>query len=344
MATSINPVNLLQRWKGASSAVVSAIQGASARTGVSFDYLMNKAQQESSFDPKAKASTSSATGLFQFIDSTWISAVKNYGSQFGIGNLSSQISSDGSIADPQAKAQIMKLREDPAMASNMVAAMTKDNANYLESSLGGKVGQTDLYMAHFLGLGGADKFLHARQENAMQPAANLFPAAANANRNVFYDASGRKKTVEEVYQFFAKKMDPASAGNPVTLVAANNPASSASPVMIRPAGQGFTLPVDNGQIDSADPLASNTMGSDRHLLETLLAGVDKFGVNQASPTAGLGKLLSPYTAMVMAKMQSPDEVAGSKALSHKDRDKKEQGASDHFFQKSNNGLEAAFSV
>ena len=308
MASGLNPVNLLQRWKGASSAVVQAIQGASAKTGVSFDYLMNKASQESSFNPTAKASTSSAAGLFQFIDSTWVSAVKNYGEQFGIGNLANQISSDGKVADPVAKQKIMSLRENPEMAANMVAAMTKDNASYLENSLGGKVGQSELYMAHFLGLGGADKFLHARQNNPTQPAADLFPAAANANKNVFYDASGRKKSLDEVYNFFASKMDPASAGNPVTLVAAKNAANSASPVMIRAAGQGFAMPnYNNGQIEGA--VSATMTGGDRQLLESLLAGVNNFGINQASNGAGLHNLLSPYTAMIMARLQSPDEAA-----------------------------------
>lgn len=314
MSHGVNPLNLMQRWKGAGVEVVSAIRDASKRTGVSFDYLMNKASQESSFDPKAKASTSSATGLFQFIESTWLSAVKSYGDQFGLGHLAAKISSDGKVADPAARQQILQLREDPDVAANMVAAMTKDNASYLESSLGGKVGQSELYMAHFLGLGGADKFLRARQQNAMQTGADLFPGAAAANRNVFYDASGRKKTVEEIYQFFAKKMGPTNAGDPVTLVASRTPSRQASPVMT--SSSGF------GQIEAA----MDTMTSaDRQLLESMLAGVNNFGINQGSKAAGLGGLLSPYTAMIMARLQSPDEagfmaVDGDRARNDKTKD------------------------
>ena len=60
---TINPVQ--------SANVQSAIARAATRTGVDFDYLLAQAKLESGLDPSAKAGTSSATGLYQFIDSTW---------------------------------------------------------------------------------------------------------------------------------------------------------------------------------------------------------------------------------------------------------------------------------
>ena len=308
MATSLNPVNLLQRWSGASSAVVSAIKGASARTGVSFDYLMNKAKQESSFNPTAKAGSSSATGLFQFIDSTWLGAVRDYGSKFGLGNLSNQISVDSNgrpqVSDAATKKQILDLRKDPAIAANITAAMTQDNADYLQNSLGNKVGETDLYLAHFLGLGGAEKFLKAKQMNAMQPAADVFPAAAAANQNVFYDASGRKKSIDEVYNFFAAKMNPTSAGAPVTLVAAGDNKNIHLPSILKPAGSGFTRPQDIGQIETGPASIAQ-----RQLLETLLAGINNFGTEDTTnKRSSDGQLLSPYTSYVLAKLQVPGDM------------------------------------
>jgi len=62
---------------GASQEVIGAIKHASQKTGVDFDYLVNQARTESSFRPDVKASTSSATGLYQFLDQTWLGTVKN---------------------------------------------------------------------------------------------------------------------------------------------------------------------------------------------------------------------------------------------------------------------------
>lgn len=313
MATSLNPINMISRWSGASDQVVQAIKNASTKTGVSFDYLMNKAKQESSFDPNAKAGTSSATGLFQFIDSTWLQAIRSYGDQFGLGNLADKITVDSrgrpQVTDDNAKRQILELRKDPAVAANMTAAMSKDNANYLQNSLGGKIGEGDLYLAHFLGLGGAEKFLKAKQTNAFQAAADVFPAAAQANKNVFYDASGRKKTLDEVYNFFAAKMNSGSTTAPVTLVAASdaNGKTVHLPSMMKPAGQGFTMPVNSGQID----LTTALNVTERLKLESLLAGIQSFGIrkDENGNTPEGTNLLSPYTSFMLAKLKSPGEVA-----------------------------------
>src|SRR3546814_7949768 len=51
---------------------LAAVQAASARTGIDFDYLVDVARVESRFDPTAKAPTSSARGLYQFTTQTWL--------------------------------------------------------------------------------------------------------------------------------------------------------------------------------------------------------------------------------------------------------------------------------
>lgn len=315
MIQGFNTSTELQRWKGASNQVVQSIRNAASRTGVSFDYLMNKAKQESSFNPNAKASTSSATGLFQFIESTWLRAVKVYGDQFGMGHLSAKISKDGKVADPAARQEILKLRENPEIASNMVAAMTRDNANYLENSLGGKVGQNELYLAHFLGLGGANEFLKAKQNNPMQAAADVFPAAANANKNVFYDASGRKKTIQEVYDFFASKMSPSDAPA-VTMMASagmnasgqgkyNLSALSGAGRSIRhtaSAQEAMMMPMTTGQLE----LLHAAQRGERQMLESLLAGVGNFDIGKKTASRPDGNLLSPYTSYILAHFHAPE--------------------------------------
>ena len=62
----------------------AAIARASARTGVDFSYLLAQARIESGLDPQAEARTSSASGLFQFIDGTWLRAIRDFGAHFGL--------------------------------------------------------------------------------------------------------------------------------------------------------------------------------------------------------------------------------------------------------------------
>src|SRR6195952_3818196 len=91
--------------------VAGAIKQAASSTGTSFEYLLATAKMESDFNPTAGASTSSAHGLYQFIDQTWLGTVKEAGSQLGYGNYADVItkSSSGSysVSDPTARAAIM---------------------------------------------------------------------------------------------------------------------------------------------------------------------------------------------------------------------------------------------
>ena len=173
--------------------VLGAIKSASAKTGVDFAYLMEKAAAESSFNPTAKAKTSSATGLFQFIESTWMGMVKQHGAKYGIN-------------PNQDKNSLLELRKDPKIASFMAAEFAKGNKAHLEKTVGGNIGNTELYFAHFMGAGGASAFLSELKKNPSSIGANIFPKEANANRNVFYDSkTGVPKTLQEIYSFFDKK-------------------------------------------------------------------------------------------------------------------------------------------
>lgn len=173
--------------------VTDAIKTASAKTGVSFAYLMDKAAAESSFNPDAKAKTSSATGLFQFIESTWMDMVDKHGAKHGVDT-------------NQSRQQLLNLRKDPALASVMAAEFAQDNKSYLEQNVGGDIGETEMYFAHFMGAGGANAFLSQMKKNPLSIGADLFPQAARANKNVFYDkATGEPKTLQAIYDHFDKK-------------------------------------------------------------------------------------------------------------------------------------------
>lgn len=197
----------------AAPGVVNAIKKASARTGVDFAYLMEKASAESSFRPDIKAKTSSATGLFQFIEKTWIAMVRDHGGDHGLKKYADKISADGKVSDAKTRKEILELRKDPETAAAMAAEYAADNKAFLEARVKGDVGPVELYLAHFMGPGGAAGFLSAMKNNPLDTAADIFPVAARANRNVFYDAkTGQPRTLAGVYDFFAQKFQNSTHG------------------------------------------------------------------------------------------------------------------------------------
>ncbi|MBU6475874.1 MAG: transglycosylase SLT domain-containing protein, partial [Alphaproteobacteria bacterium] len=186
------------------------MENAAARTGASFSQLMENASTESGFNAAAKSSTSSATGLFQFIDSTWLGLVKQYGAKFGLGKYADQITMKNGkpcVANCAVKNAILNLRKDPEISALMAGMMNTENRQYLSAHTGGPVGTTEIYLAHFLGASGATTFLNDRAENGSVADASVFPEAAAANKHVFYDAAtGRPRTLDQVYDFFSQKL------------------------------------------------------------------------------------------------------------------------------------------
>lgn len=195
----------------ARSYVHSAIAKASARTGVDFNYLLGQAQVESGLQTNARAGTSSATGLYQFVEQSWLGVVKAHGAEHGMQWASDSIrqSSNGRyyVADAGTRQAILQLRNDPQASSLMAAEHAADNKAALEGALGRAATGTDLYMAHFLGLGGARQFLTTMQSNPDRSAAGMFPAAARANRSIFYGAGGQPRSLAEIYDRMATKLD-----------------------------------------------------------------------------------------------------------------------------------------
>ncbi len=189
--------------------IAGAIKQAAGTTGTSFEYLLATAKMESNFNPTAGASTSSAHGLYQFIDQTWLGTVKEAGAQLGYGQYADAItkSSSGSysVSDPAARNAILKLRDDPAAASSMAGVLTQSNSFKLTGMIGRRPTDGELYMAHFMGVGGAAKLINNAEDNPQASAARLFPNAAAANRSIFYDRSGQARTVSEVYSVLTSR-------------------------------------------------------------------------------------------------------------------------------------------
>lgn len=224
---------------GAPRDIAAAIGKASHRTGVDFTYLLNQARQESSFRADVRAATSSATGLYQFIDQTWLGTVKAHGANHGLADLAAQIRTDPAgrhrVDDPAARKAILDLRKDPQVASMMAAEHARENGEILQAALGRAPSATDLYMAHFLGAEGAKTFLRARDADGSQPAADLMPKAAQANRAVFYAPDGSKRSLAEVYDRFAAKFEESGDAPALRLAAGDR---SAMDQIFRPGGGG----------------------------------------------------------------------------------------------------------
>ncbi len=260
--------------------VIHAVADAAKRTGTDFSFLMEKAAAESGFKTDAKAKSSSATGLFQFIDSTWLMMVKQYGAKYGLGQLASQIevkNGKACVGDCTVKREILDLRKNPEVSALMAGEFSADNRDYLEAHTDGKVGRTEMYLAHFLGAGSAAKFLNNRAKDGDTAAAQLFPHEAAANKNVFFDASGNARSLDDVYNRFAAKFK----GDSVAPAPASAPAA---PVQV------------------ATSIASSTPAQARSLF-----------------SGGMGSCGLPFpveSLLLMAQMQSPADVFHSRAESY----------------------------
>lgn len=158
----------------------------SAEIKVSSDfkkYLQSVAMVESSGDVKAKAKTSSASGLFQFTEDTWKDTVKKMGKNY-------------SLED----------RFDAQKSTEVMEYFTKQQKQQIERALGREANNADLYMAHFLGAGGASTFFAAmkRDPNALAETAVKENQLA-ANKTIFYD-NGKPRTLQQVYNLMADKI------------------------------------------------------------------------------------------------------------------------------------------
>ena len=116
----------------ATQSVADAIRDAANATGASFEYLLATAQAESGLNPQAAATTSSARGLYQFIDQTWLATMKRSGASLGYGQYADAIVQTAAgryeVPDPAMRREIMALRNDPAANAALAGALTRDNA------------------------------------------------------------------------------------------------------------------------------------------------------------------------------------------------------------------------
>lgn len=183
-----------KQYPGLTPEYSTAVNIATQRFDVDAGFLGPLIQRESGGDPNAEAATSSATGLTQFTDGTFLDLVKDprNAARMGI-----------DVAG-KSDAEILALRKDPDIAIMAAAAYGEQNRTYLESRLGRNVSNAELYMAHFLGPQGAEKLLSAMKTDPSGSAAAVVPQAAASNHSIFYHAKGKAKSVVEVYNEIAR--------------------------------------------------------------------------------------------------------------------------------------------
>jgi hypothetical protein len=191
-------------------AVEAAIERASQATGVDFSFLLGTAKRESGYNPQAHAKTSSAAGLFQFVDQTWLATLKKHGAKYGYARYADLIGQSGDgryyVSGSDARQAVMDLRLDPHAAALMAGELATDHASYLRGRMGRDPTAGELYAAHVLGPQGSAKLIEAVQRSPRQPASELFPEAATANKPIFY-RDGRACSVTEVYATLTKGGD-----------------------------------------------------------------------------------------------------------------------------------------
>ena len=182
--------------------VEAAIQRASSATGVDFSFLLGAARRESGYNPAARARSSSATGLFQFTDQTWLAALKQHGAKHGYARYAALIEQGSGgryhVAGSEARTAVMDLRFDAHASALMAGELAADQAAYLRGRVGREPTAGELYAAHVLGPAGSAKLIDAMQRSPLASAAALFPREAGANRSIFFPG-GKAATVSEVY-------------------------------------------------------------------------------------------------------------------------------------------------
>ena len=280
-------------------AVGAAIQRASEATGADFGFLMRTAARESGYNPTAHAGSSSAAGLFQFVEQTWLGALKRFGSKHGYGGYADLIheAGDGKLSvSGDAKKAVLALRLDPRASSLMAGELAEANCTYLKGRVGREPTSGELYIAHFLGAKGSADMIQAMQSRPGASAAHLFPDAATANPAIFY-RDGHTCSVAEVYANLTG--DPAAV---LATPAATTSLAAASP-QADPAFVHSGVQAKLARVEQQRQLAEMILGIDPGE-----SGAFGFGGGKASGSRGLTNSL--FTSEMLALLSQARQGSG----------------------------------
>jgi hypothetical protein len=186
--------------------IASEILRAAKDTQFPADTLFAIAEKESSFDLNNRPPKGSALGLMQFLDQTWLEAVKKYGAEFGLGDEAELIrirlegKREHHFVDEKADEQrILEFRRDPYLSAALAAKNLLAAKERIEARLEKAMDERDLYLPHFLGTNGAAQLLSNADETPNATASKIFPKAARFNTAMFR-AGGKQLTVGQFHQ------------------------------------------------------------------------------------------------------------------------------------------------
>ncbi|RWN62308.1 transglycosylase SLT domain-containing protein [Mesorhizobium sp.] len=186
--------------------IASEILRAAKDTQFPADTLFAIAEKESSFDINNRPSKGSALGLMQFLDQTWLEAVKKYGAEFGLGDEAELIRTrpEGKreyhfVEDKAEEQRILEFRRDPYLSAALAAKNLLAAKQRIEARLEKAMDERDLYLPHFLGTNGAAALLSNANEKPNATASTIFPNAARFNIAIF-KAEGKQLTVGQFHQ------------------------------------------------------------------------------------------------------------------------------------------------
>ena len=209
--------------------VMAALHDAARATGADFSYLVRTAQRESNFDPSAKAPTSSAAGLFQFTNETWLRMIDRYGAQHGLKAEAAAVSvvnGDTVVGKGASRDAILALRNDPVLSATMAGELAQENAKILARKIHRLPTSAELYTAHFMGPADAAHLIQAARRSDKGPAAAVFRSAALANPTVFAGKDGEQLNAAQLYaKLTGDTVKNADAGHVAAAVLADPHAS-----------------------------------------------------------------------------------------------------------------------
>ncbi|HYA80067.1 MAG TPA: transglycosylase SLT domain-containing protein [Methylocystis sp.] len=191
--------------------LVERVVSAAKTAGADPALMMSIADKESNFAPTVKASTSSASGLFQFIDTTWLRVVREFGERYGHAEEAKAITGDDDRPAVSAKkrAEVLNLRNDPYLAAAMAAEMLKRDGQKIVDMLGRPLSAGETYLLHFLGPDDAARFMSKLEADPAASAARLLPKPARANKPIFYARQNgrlKERSLKEVHEAFEHMM------------------------------------------------------------------------------------------------------------------------------------------
>lgn len=208
--------------KASPEVVEEALQRAAQATGFNAGVLRRIAERESRLDSTASNPLSSARGLMQFTQGTWLEVVRDFGPRHGLNRQAEALVTDrdGNIGARNWRELqgILRLREDPHLSAILAAERLKKVRPTLEEAQGRTASPADLYLAHLLGPTGARQFLAAVRDTPSRSSLAVVGNAAKPNPGIF-ERRGQVLSVRKVYEEVAEMFEP---GTPATAGAAQD--------------------------------------------------------------------------------------------------------------------------